>query len=146
MSRQGLYDAIFELVLMARLIDQHGEFGGLYEKADELLDAAIYQITEALLFVHESGGVTSPLIVAERDGARLVVHFDLIHIDEAGLETVLDDGVRADYRLEGELGSIVVAGHEYHWPEIVDGLRGALTAEENNAIDGELVCAEVLRS
>lgn len=115
-------------------------FDDLYPAADEALDAAIAEIASDV-----RAGRRAPVPVAGRDGAALVVRSSLVHIDSVGAETDLD-GIVDDHRTRGDLGSIVVGDHEWRWQEIADGLRRALTPEENTELIDELTVEEVLLS
>lgn len=119
-----LLATVVSLVAIRDEVDEAGEFGAdLYDPAHDTLFDAFHLLGE----VGELGAESEPPLeqlptICERDGARLFAHgSDLVHL-KAGKETVVND----DHEMEGDLGSIVVDGHEWRWQEMVAGVIQAV--------------------
>ena len=110
----NLKSEIGELVTVAKRVEVQGEFGALFEGADQITHTVI-----DLLAAEVCEGTRQPVVVAERDGARLLVdRRGLVHV--AGGTSV---SVTGQHEIDGDaLGSIRVGRHTWWWGEIVDGL------------------------
>lgn len=110
----NLKSAIGELVAIAKHVEAQGEFGALWEGADEITHNVIDLVAAEI-----SEGTRQPIVVAERDGARLIVdRHGLVHITGGASVRVTEQN-----EMDGDaLGSIRVGRHTWCWREIVDGL------------------------
>ncbi len=123
-----LLATVVTLVAIRDEVDEAGEFGAdLYDAARDTLFDAFQLLGEVGVLGADSEPPLEQLpTVCERDGARLFAHGpDLVHI-KTGKETVIND----DHEMEGDLGSIVVDGHEWRWQEMVAGVVRAVDSLE----------------
>lgn len=115
-----MFQVVTALAAIAAQVEERGEFGNLYDPArDNLWDFL------SLFGQHATQTLASPneenvraRTVCERDGAVLHVWgADIIHTAD-GKDTIVEDR----HELDGPLCSIVVDGHTWTWPEMVDGV------------------------
>lgn len=87
----------------------------VYERARDALHKAFAVFGE----IRKAEGADETVCVCERDGASL-------HATQGGLYHAVngkgDVLVEDEHEYEGDLGSIVVDGHEWHWMEMADGV------------------------
>lgn len=119
-----LLATVVSLAAIRDEVDEAGEFGAdLYDPARDTLFDAFRLLGELAELAADSEPPLEQLpTICERVGARLFARGpDLVHI-KAGNETVVVD----DHEMEGDLGSIVVGGHEWRWQEMVAGVIRAV--------------------
>lgn len=110
-----LQSIVAALAAIKAKVKAAGKFGEMFEGArDTLFDgfAALGRYAELVPLGRK-------LIVCKSKGATLHTWGpDLVHTSPNGKETIVTD----DHEMGGDLGSIVVKGHEWTWQEMADGL------------------------